>query len=484
MSTPVLVAAGTAPFGSGRNGDYSSTAIDPTNGTFWAGSEFATPQVGNVTNNWGTWIANFATDTATHLAVGASAGIVAGSPTGLTITALDAFNKSAVGYLGTVHFSSTDAQAGLPSDYTFTAADGGVHAFSATLKTAGAYTVTAADAANGLSGTAGVTVAPAAASTLTVVGLPSSATAGTALGFTVTMADAYGNVAVGYAGTVHFSSTDAQAGLPSDYSFTAADGGVHAFSATLKTAGARSLAVSDAANGLSGTAGVTVAPAAASTLAVVGLPSSATAGTAAPFTITALDAYGNVNPSYAGTVHFSSTDTQASLPSDYTFTAADGGVHAFSATLKTAGAAHDLGGRRRERAVGHVGADGRACGGLHAHGRRPAVVGDGGCRAGLHGDDGGRLRQCRHLLRRDGAFQLHRHASFAAVGLHLHGGRRRRPRVLRHAQDGRGAAPWPCPTPRTGCRVLRACPSRPRPPHRSRSPPRPRRRRVSRWASR
>ena len=53
----------------------------------------------------------------------------------------------------------------------------------------------------------------------------------------MTMADAYGNAATSYAGTVHFSSTDAQAGLPSDYTFTAADAGSHTFSAELKAAG-------------------------------------------------------------------------------------------------------------------------------------------------------------------------------------------------------------------------------------------------------
>jgi hypothetical protein len=33
---------------------------------------------------------------------------------------------------------------------------------------------------------------------------------------------------------------------------------------------------------------------------------------------------------YAGTVHFTSTDRTASLPANYTFTAADKGVHTFS----------------------------------------------------------------------------------------------------------------------------------------------------------
>ncbi|MGD0863440.1 MAG: S53 family peptidase, partial [Candidatus Limnocylindrales bacterium] len=72
---------------------------------------------------------------------------------------------------------------------------------------------------------------------LTVSGLPSPTVAGTAHNLTVTARDAYGNTVAGYRGTVHFSSTDPAAVLPADYTFTAADNGVHVFSVTLKTAG-------------------------------------------------------------------------------------------------------------------------------------------------------------------------------------------------------------------------------------------------------
>ena len=45
----------------------------------------------------------------------------------------------------------------------------------------------------------------------------------------------------------------------------------------------------------------------------------------------------NVATSYRGTVHFTSTDTAAVLPANYTFVAGDAGVHTFNVTLKTAG---------------------------------------------------------------------------------------------------------------------------------------------------
>jgi hypothetical protein len=43
-----------------------------------------------------------------------------------------------------------------------------------------------------------------------------------------------------------------------------------------------------------------------------------------------VDAHGNVATGYTGTVHFSSPDSSATLPGNYTFTTADNGVHTFS----------------------------------------------------------------------------------------------------------------------------------------------------------
>src|ERR1700693_6245205 len=71
---------------------------------------------------------------------------------------------------------------------------------------------------------------------------------------------------------------------------------------------------------------------------VTGFASPTTAGIAQTFTVTAQDAYGTaVNTAYTGTISFTTSDGQAVLPQAYTFTSADAGVHAFTATLKTAG---------------------------------------------------------------------------------------------------------------------------------------------------
>jgi hypothetical protein len=170
------------------------------------------------------------------------------------------------------------------------------------------------------------------ANSFAVSGFPSSTTAGGAGSFTVTAKNTDGTTATGYAGTVHFTSSDGQASLPPDYTFTAADAGMHAFSATLKTAGTQALTATDTTTvSLTGSeTGITVNPAAASTMIVTGFPSPTTAGVAGNCTVTLKDLYGNVAGGYISTVHFTSSDRKASLPSNYTFTATDAGVHNFS----------------------------------------------------------------------------------------------------------------------------------------------------------
>ncbi|HXR53740.1 MAG TPA: glycoside hydrolase family 43 protein, partial [Acidimicrobiales bacterium] len=68
-------------------------------------------------------------------------------------------------------------------------------------------------------------------------------------------------------------------------------------------------------------------------------PQSATPGVPFALTVTALDPSGATDPTYQGTVHFTSSDLAAVLPPDYTFTAADAGVHSFDGVeLQTPGA--------------------------------------------------------------------------------------------------------------------------------------------------
>jgi hypothetical protein len=167
-----------------------------------------------------------------------------------------------------------------------------------------------------------------------VAGFPSPTTAGVSHSFTVTALNADSSVNTGYTGTVHFTSGDLQAVLPADYTFTAADLGTHTFTATLKTAGGQVLAATDTGTyGVSGSeTGIAVQPAAAAKF-VLSAPASVTHGVAFSVTLTVQDPYGNVATGYTGTVHFSSNDGTATLPANYTFTAADAGVHTFTGVI-------------------------------------------------------------------------------------------------------------------------------------------------------
>jgi hypothetical protein len=80
------------------------------------------------------------------------------------------------------------------------------------------------------------------------VDAPSVVTPGEPFALTVTAVDQWGNMASTYAGTVHFSSTDLGAQMPDDYTFGAADGGSHAFTVVLQSAGLQTVAIQDTAS--------------------------------------------------------------------------------------------------------------------------------------------------------------------------------------------------------------------------------------------
>ena len=362
FATPVAIAANTVYVASyhtnvghyAEDDNYFTSGVDSgtmhapadgasPNGVYAYGSTSTFPNTGYQASNYWVDVAfTAATTAATHLAVAVPTSATAGASFSVTVTALNASNGTATGYLGTVHFTSTDAQAVLPANYTFTTADAGTHIFTGVvLKTAGSRTVTATDTATAtIAGTGTVAVSPAAASALAVTAPPSAA-AGVPFSVTVTARDLYGNTATGYTGTVHFTSGDAQAVLPApDYTFTAADAGVHTFSVTLQTPGNQTVTATDTVTGsTTGSATVAVSSATAAThLAVAAAPASATAGDLISVTVTALNAGNGTATDYTGTVHFTSGDAQAVLPANYTFTTADAGTHIFTGVvLKTAG---------------------------------------------------------------------------------------------------------------------------------------------------
>ncbi|HLJ92329.1 MAG TPA: S53 family peptidase [Gemmataceae bacterium] len=135
--------------------------------------------------------------TATHFSIsGAPVSTTAGSTFTITVTALDQNNNPVTGYLGTVHLSSTDTQAGLPPNYPFTTSDRGKHTFMVTLRTAGSDTIKVSDAStSSIAGSATVSVSAAKPSKLAFGQQPTNAMAGSTItpAVTVRVLDAYGN---------------------------------------------------------------------------------------------------------------------------------------------------------------------------------------------------------------------------------------------------------------------------------------------------
>ncbi len=211
-----------------------------------------------------------------------------------------------------------------------------------------------------------------AASNDTLVLTASTAeTAGTSFSLTVTAQSSSGATDTGYTGTIHFTSGDVQAGLPANYTFTPADLGTFTFTVTLETAGSQSIIATDSTTAaITGTlSGINVSPAVASKFALSGLSSTTTAGVSQTVTVTAEDPYGNVATGYAGTVQFTSSDPQAGLPANDTFTTALKGAQSSHSRSRQPGAVGD-GDRYRLGHHGHAGGNHGASGGcedFHAH---------------------------------------------------------------------------------------------------------------------
>jgi DNA/RNA endonuclease G (NUC1) len=179
---------------------------------------------------------------ATHFSVTAPANVNSGVAFNITVTALDGSNATATGYTGTVHFTSSSTGT-LPSNYTFTAGDLGVHTFSVTLTQSGSRTITATDTVTpSITGTATTNVLSAV--THYSVTAPASTIQGTPFNVVVTALDASNAVVTSYTGTAHFTSSSPGT-LPADYTFVSGDNGTHTFSVTLTSTGTQTITATD-----------------------------------------------------------------------------------------------------------------------------------------------------------------------------------------------------------------------------------------------
>ena len=315
---------------------YTFTAADAGVHTFLGGVRLTTPGVQSVTVAapfLGRSTQSVAvTGAVTHFSVSSPVNLPAGSSTSVTVTALDAIGVVGTGYTSAIHFTSSDVQAGLPVDYTFTTADAGVHTFLVTLKTAGSKFVGVNEVGGVVSGSSFINVTPGTAQSFSLAG--GAGAIGIARSITIVARDAFGNTDTSYSGSVHFTSSDPSAVLPPD---TALVNGLATVNVTFMTVGTQTITATDPTNPrLTGTVTSNATPPVAALFALSG-STSATAGVASTITVTVRDTIGQVAFGYTGTIFFSSSDVQAGLPASYTFTAADAGQHSFAVTYRTSG---------------------------------------------------------------------------------------------------------------------------------------------------
>jgi hypothetical protein len=271
----------------------------------------------------------------------AAGAITAGAPVNVTVTAVDAANARVAGYTGTVKLTSDDANATLPADFTFTAANAGSITVPVTFRTAGAKRLMATGTVGGgMSGSfsttsAALAVAAGAPASVRFADVPATVDAGADMTFVVGMVDAFGNPNTTYSTQLAVSVSDRLA--PAVENVQVANG-LGTVRVNLPNVGPQSVRVTDV-NNMAVTAAVEtrVRPRAPDSC-VLTLPASTTAGSSVAARVRVFDSRGNLVTGYSGTMTFSSSDPQATFPSPYAFEATDGGGLAFLVTPRTAGA--------------------------------------------------------------------------------------------------------------------------------------------------
>jgi hypothetical protein len=182
----------------------------------------------------------------THLVLHVAPQVPARENFTASIDVVDAGGNLRTDFTGSVVVALTGSSRGKLRGITSVEVQNGVGTFSLlSLSAPGAYALS--PSSGDLNGpTASVTaVAVPLAAHFVLTGVPASSVAGDTFSIVVTAYDAFNHVVSGFAGTVHFTSTDTQFGRPDDYVFTAADMGSHTFTVSLNTVGVQSITVAD-----------------------------------------------------------------------------------------------------------------------------------------------------------------------------------------------------------------------------------------------
>jgi len=195
-----------------------------------------------------------------------------------------------------------------PSSTRAVAAVSGLATFpNLVLTQAASYTLTATSP--GLTnGTSIPSFVYAAAPHHIVLTTPAAAVAGTSFQYSANVVDAYGNVVSGYGGTIHFTSSDAAAVMPPDYTYNNAISAYGSVGSVMKTGGPQTITATEVTSGLiSGTSGaIVVDPREDLAITEVAAPSPVIAGNELTYT------FNLVNKGPSAAVNTQVTDSMSS----------------------------------------------------------------------------------------------------------------------------------------------------------------------------
>lgn len=329
---------GGAPAGNCPTSSSTATVTSCTDSGLAPGNHVYT-----VTAVWRSWTArgaehsvNVAVGVADHLVLSASDTTpTAGAADSLQILAKDSAGNTVTTYTGSKSLTFGGAQSAGATHPTVTSSTGTAVAFGtaetitftngqATVSSGrnGSMTLYKAETANvtvtdgTLSNGTGTSLVVGAGSTSAFALSTPSPTAGKTFEETITAVDSWGNTTTSYTGSktsMSFTGPSSSPGgkapaYPSSVTFNA---GVGSASITLYDAQTTTLTAKQSFSTSGTSASFTVAPAAAAALSVAN-PGTQSAGTQFSATISAIDAYGNVQPEYAGSKALTFSEPDAS----------------------------------------------------------------------------------------------------------------------------------------------------------------------------
>ena len=257
--------------------------------------------------------------------------VIAYESVNAAVTALNQWDETFTGYVGTVNFTSSDDEATLPPNTTYDPADEGVKTFAVTYVTEGLQTLNATDVDDSdATGEDSVTVLPMrAADSYVLKGLTETEQTNITHTLNITIVDQYGDEFPAYDGVVRVEANCTEVILPPDEPFTPGTPYVEV-EVTFTAERYVTIYCNDTSDDIKGTTLVRAVdePSVLENFTVKDIPNM-WENNVSDVTVVAYDQYGTIFEDYVGEIEFFTDASGETLPGLYTFQTSDEGSHTF-----------------------------------------------------------------------------------------------------------------------------------------------------------